>query len=67
VRRRICWPDPDAVCVAGGCTYCNDHLFVQAQVIVNWIERQPEPTRTRYRREWRYGYLRDFFNVETRW
>ena len=24
-HRRICWPDPDATCLAGGCIYCNDH------------------------------------------
>lgn len=23
-KRRICWPNPDAVCLQGGCSYCND-------------------------------------------
>lgn len=23
-RRRICWPNPDVVCMQGGCTYCED-------------------------------------------
>ncbi|QOP65418.1 hypothetical protein SEA_ROYALG_87 [Gordonia phage RoyalG] len=23
VARRICWPNPDAVCLEGGCGYCN--------------------------------------------
>jgi hypothetical protein len=24
-RRRICWPNPDATCLEGGCIHCNDH------------------------------------------
>ncbi len=24
-RRRICWPSPDAVCLQGGCLWCQDH------------------------------------------
>jgi hypothetical protein len=23
VRRRICWPNPDATCLEGGCSYCD--------------------------------------------
>jgi hypothetical protein len=23
-KMRICWPDPDATCLQGGCLYCND-------------------------------------------
>jgi hypothetical protein len=23
-RRRICWPNPDKVCLEGGCLYCED-------------------------------------------
>lgn len=23
--RKICWPTPDAVCMQGGCGYCNDN------------------------------------------
>lgn len=23
--RRICWPNPDATCLEGGCGYCRDH------------------------------------------
>lgn len=26
-HRRICWPDPDATCLHGGCQYCNEHPF----------------------------------------
>jgi hypothetical protein len=27
VARRICWPDPDNVCLQGGCSYCNDEEY----------------------------------------
>jgi hypothetical protein len=26
-KRRICWPNPDATCLHGGCGYCNDNPF----------------------------------------
>jgi hypothetical protein len=26
-RRRICWPDPDATCLEGGCIHCNSNRF----------------------------------------
>jgi hypothetical protein len=26
-KRRICWPDPDATCLEGGCTYCDENPF----------------------------------------
>jgi hypothetical protein len=25
--RKICWPKPDAVCMQGGCGYCNDYPY----------------------------------------
>lgn len=27
VRRCICWPDPDATCLQGGCSYCDAGEF----------------------------------------
>lgn len=27
-KRWICWPDPDAVCLEGGCGHCVDHELV---------------------------------------
>lgn len=38
-RRRICWPDPDATCLEGGCSYCQDHLLIAEQVIENWAAK----------------------------
>lgn len=32
-KRRICWPEPDATCLEGGCIYCNDHDFVSLDAI----------------------------------
>lgn len=26
-KRRICWPTPDATCLEGGCTYCDENPF----------------------------------------
>jgi hypothetical protein len=23
IKRKICWPNPDATCLEGGCGYCN--------------------------------------------
>jgi len=36
--RRICWPNPDATCLQGGCLYCNDHPFVNLNVIHRWAQ-----------------------------
>lgn len=27
MKRRICWPEFDIVCLEGGCGYCGDHPF----------------------------------------
>lgn len=27
MKRRICWPNPDKICLQGGCIYCDDHPF----------------------------------------
>lgn len=42
VRRRICWPAPDEVCLQGGCGYCNDHrpVFIDA-IMADARKRSP--------------------------
>lgn len=40
--RRICWPDPDATCLEGGCTYCADQRFVSGAKIALFVEMTPE-------------------------
>jgi hypothetical protein len=27
-KRRICWPNPDQVCLQGGCVLCQDEVLV---------------------------------------
>lgn len=39
--RRICWPNPDATCLEGGCTYCADQSFVSGVKIALYIELTP--------------------------
>lgn len=35
-RRRICWPNPDEVCLQGGCLYCEDGKLVSLDNIRNY-------------------------------
>lgn len=37
-QRRICWPDPDATCLEGGCIYCNDHPFRNVGEIARYAQ-----------------------------
>lgn len=37
--RRICWPDPDATCLEGGCIHCNGHRMRSVNVIRRYAER----------------------------
>lgn len=35
-HRRICWPDPDATCLEGGCIHCNDYPYRKVTEISRW-------------------------------
>lgn len=70
-KRRICWPDPDATCLNGGCWYCNSHPFRSLRSIRAWAERAgvlqhraigEDDAMTAFL----YGLENDFFNTETR-
>lgn len=37
-KRRICWPNPDATCLEGGCTYCNDNKYRAISTIQRYAE-----------------------------
>lgn len=39
-ERRICWPNPDATCLEGGCMYCNDYKFRSVDSIWRYCERE---------------------------
>jgi hypothetical protein len=36
-QRRICWPNPDATCLEGGCLYCNDYPFRNRSEIEKYV------------------------------
>jgi hypothetical protein len=38
-KRRICWPNPDATCLEGGCGYCNDNPFRAISTIKRYAEK----------------------------
>ncbi len=38
-HRRICWPEPDATCLEGGCIHCEDHPFRTVNVIESYCKR----------------------------
>jgi len=45
--RAICWPDPDATCLQGGCVYCNDHPLRSVSQIRAYAQRSgPLPHRS---------------------
>jgi hypothetical protein len=37
--RRICWP-PDATCLAGDCSHCNQQPFRSLASITRWVNKQ---------------------------
>jgi hypothetical protein len=58
-ERKICWPEFDAVCLEGGCGYCNDgdfHSLVE-------IEKKVEGSDHLGKAYW-WGYARQFCNAD---
>lgn len=39
--RRICWPNPDATCMEGGCIHCEDQPFVSGAKIAVYVDMNP--------------------------
>lgn len=72
MRRRICWPDPDAVCLEGGCGYCRDADFHTYAEIRHWLRGLDDAGVTPERNvalwtAWRRGLDEDFYGrVEVR-
>jgi hypothetical protein len=60
VSRRICWPTPDAVCLQGGCGYCNDSRFRSLNTIRKYAESNG------LLQDYIWGYQRWFCNAEVR-
>jgi len=70
-ERRICWPNPDATCLHGGCGYCNYSPFRSLAQIDRYARRAGVlPHRGKgyedARKALQYGLANQFFNVETR-
>lgn len=71
-QRRICWPDPDATCLEGGCGYCNDHPFrsissIQdyAVTVVN-VRNRGDLKIVSALQAFTTGYRAGFYNAQTK-
>jgi len=70
-ERRICWPDPDATCLNGGCGWCNTYPFRKITTISRYARKAGIlPHRGNGEDDamhaLQYGVRHEFFNVETR-
>ena len=71
-KRRICWPNPDATCLEGGCGYCNANSFKSHNTIEKYIAANPllfnrsGKTAAVSWEAWTYGIANRFFNVQTK-
>jgi hypothetical protein len=70
-ERRICWPNPDATCLHGGCMYCDQHPFRTLAQIERYARKAGVlPHRGKGEdnalHAFQYGFAHGFFNVETR-
>ncbi len=71
-RRRICWPDPDATCLEGGCGYCNLNRFRSLRTIEKYARKAGIlPNRGLGEKEaseaFRIGLKNHFFNADKEW
>jgi hypothetical protein len=62
VRRRICWPQFDVVCLQGGCSYCNENRMRSLNTIRDLAERDPKLQAAYWD-----GYDHQFYNAEVEW
>lgn len=71
VSRRICWPNPDATCLAGGCIYCNDYPFKSLRIIGGYAKGAGVLSHRAHGEQdamqaFQHGQRHEFFNAETR-
>lgn len=60
-ERKICWPDPDRVCLEGGCGYCRmDGDWKKISTVENYSKRAG------LHDHFIWGLARDFVNAPTR-
>lgn len=60
-QRRICWPNPDGVCLEGGCGYCNYERFRDVKSIRKYVDKHPE-----LEKDFIYGMQRGWNNAKSR-
>lgn len=69
--RRICWPNPDATCLEGGCGYCNSRPFRELSTIRRYAQQAGVlPNRGQGSKgamqAYQDGLAHNFFNAECR-
>lgn len=60
MKRRICWPYPDAVCLQGGCGYCNLSPFRSVGTLYAYARERNLLDALDY------GISNNFFNIDVR-
>lgn len=48
IEIRMCWPDPDDVCLAGGCIHCPDATWVPLEEVHAYADRHRVATQGRH-------------------
>ncbi|AMS02379.1 hypothetical protein SEA_EXIGUO_84 [Gordonia phage Exiguo] len=71
VARRICWPNPDATCLEGGCGYCNFEKFRALSTIEAYARKAGKVYHRGGRQvdawdAYTSGYGYGFYNAETK-
>lgn len=66
--RRICWPNPDLVCVEGGCIHCNDHEWRKVSEIRAYAHDPGHwgPLRAALDEAFEFGAAHNFYNAQFR-
>lgn len=70
---KICWPDPDATCLEGGCTHCeSDGEWVSVTTLKQWayaagdLAQRGNTTKKPADAAFRYGAETGWFNMVKR-
>lgn len=62
--RRICWPDPDRLCLMGDCGDCNKHPFRALGRIKHYLRHAPVEKRDGLKEAHTYGLDHNFNTAE---
>lgn len=72
VARKICWPNPDATCLEGGCGYCNNYQFRKIEEIKEYAKNAGNVNNRGIGNQdawkaFRTGFENDFYNATVKW